>query len=124
MVDNYHVNLTSLKCVYVYKCIYTSVYIYSIDSLSCETSGSTGLKREATNCETLNGHAKEEVEVYVPSPPSRPGVTVHLTPFELEGLRNLLGKLESLPSHKTCVPAGIHNAPALLHDIRVSPERR
>uniref|UniRef100_A0A6Q2ZND1 [histone H3]-dimethyl-L-lysine(36) demethylase n=1 Tax=Esox lucius TaxID=8010 RepID=A0A6Q2ZND1_ESOLU len=43
---------------------------------------------------------------------------VHLTPFELEGLWNLLGKLESLPSPKKCVPAGIHNAPALLHDMR------
>uniref|UniRef100_A0AAR2L112 [histone H3]-dimethyl-L-lysine(36) demethylase n=1 Tax=Pygocentrus nattereri TaxID=42514 RepID=A0AAR2L112_PYGNA len=78
----------------------------------------SGLKREASNCDALNGHAKEEEELYAPSPPSRPGVKVHLTPFELEGLWNLLGKLESLPSHKKCVPAGIHNAPALLHDIR------
>uniref|UniRef100_A0A8D0CL61 [histone H3]-dimethyl-L-lysine(36) demethylase n=1 Tax=Scleropages formosus TaxID=113540 RepID=A0A8D0CL61_SCLFO len=46
------------------------------------------------------------------------GIKVHLTPFELEGLWSLLGKLESLPSHKKCVPTGIHNAPALLHDIR------
>lgn len=55
-----------------------------------------------------------------PSPPTRPGMKVHMTPFELEGLWNLLGKLESLPSQKKCVPAGIHNAPALLHDMRVS----
>uniref|UniRef100_A0A4W4E4M7 [histone H3]-dimethyl-L-lysine(36) demethylase n=1 Tax=Electrophorus electricus TaxID=8005 RepID=A0A4W4E4M7_ELEEL len=69
-------------------------------------------------CETLNGHAKEEDEDDASSLPSRPGVKVHLTPFELEGLWNLLGRLEALPSHKKCVPAGIHNAPALLHDIR------
>uniref|UniRef100_A0A8C4GUC4 [histone H3]-dimethyl-L-lysine(36) demethylase n=1 Tax=Dicentrarchus labrax TaxID=13489 RepID=A0A8C4GUC4_DICLA len=37
-----------------------------------------------------------------------------LTTFELEGLRNLLGKLEELPSHKKCVPAGIRNATAVL----------
>ncbi|KAM6924218.1 lysine-specific demethylase 2A isoform 1-T1 [Xenentodon cancila] len=44
----------------------------------------------------------------------RPG----LTPFELEGLWNLLGKLEELPAHKKCVPAGIRNAAALLEDMR------
>ncbi|XP_040001620.1 lysine (K)-specific demethylase 2Aa isoform X2 [Xiphias gladius] len=43
----------------------------------------------------------------------------HLTPLELEGLRNLLGKLEALPSNKKCVPAGIHNAPALITHIKV-----
>uniref|UniRef100_A0A673BKR1 [histone H3]-dimethyl-L-lysine(36) demethylase n=1 Tax=Sphaeramia orbicularis TaxID=375764 RepID=A0A673BKR1_9TELE len=49
----------------------------------------------------------------------KPGAKVHLTPFELEGLWNLLGKLETLPSNKKCVPAGIHNAPALTTHIRV-----
>lgn len=43
-----------------------------------------------------------------------------LTPFELEGLWNLLGKLEELPSHKKCVPEGIANAAGLLEDMRVS----
>uniref|UniRef100_A0AAR2JCR0 [histone H3]-dimethyl-L-lysine(36) demethylase n=1 Tax=Pygocentrus nattereri TaxID=42514 RepID=A0AAR2JCR0_PYGNA len=99
-------------------------YLYSLTNTSYlipefqKHSLCIGLKREASNCDALNGHAKEEEELYAPSPPSRPGVKVHLTPFELEGLWNLLGKLESLPSHKKCVPAGIHNAPALLHDIR------
>ncbi|KAL4640613.1 lysine-specific demethylase 2A-like isoform X1 [Arapaima gigas] len=75
-----------------------------------------GLKQD----ESLNGHMKEEDEQQdeEESEPAKDGVKVHLTPFELEGLWNLLGKLESLPSHKKCVPAGIHNAPALLHDIR------
>uniref|UniRef100_A0A6Q2Z495 [histone H3]-dimethyl-L-lysine(36) demethylase n=1 Tax=Esox lucius TaxID=8010 RepID=A0A6Q2Z495_ESOLU len=49
---------------------------------------------------------------------AKPGLRVSLTPLELEGLWNLLGKLEELPAHKKCVPAGIRNAPALLHDIR------
>ncbi|XP_066534801.1 lysine (K)-specific demethylase 2Aa isoform X2 [Hoplias malabaricus] len=99
-------------------------YLYSLTNTSYlipefqKHSLGIGLKREASNSDTLNGHVKEEEEIYAPSPPSRPGVKVHLTPFELEGLWNLLGKLESLPSHKKCVPAGIHNAPALLHDIR------
>uniref|UniRef100_A0A7N6AWU5 [histone H3]-dimethyl-L-lysine(36) demethylase n=1 Tax=Anabas testudineus TaxID=64144 RepID=A0A7N6AWU5_ANATE len=42
-----------------------------------------------------------------------------LTPFELEGLWNLLGKLEELPANKKCVPAGIRNAADLLEDMRV-----
>uniref|UniRef100_A0A673I8Q6 [histone H3]-dimethyl-L-lysine(36) demethylase n=1 Tax=Sinocyclocheilus rhinocerous TaxID=307959 RepID=A0A673I8Q6_9TELE len=72
-----------------------------------------------SGCEVLNGHAKEERDDSdAPSPPNAPGVKLHLTPFELEGLWHLVGKLESLPSHKNCVPSGIHNAAALLHDIR------
>uniref|UniRef100_A0A3Q1B079 [histone H3]-dimethyl-L-lysine(36) demethylase n=1 Tax=Amphiprion ocellaris TaxID=80972 RepID=A0A3Q1B079_AMPOC len=39
-----------------------------------------------------------------------------LTPFELEGLWNLIGKLEELPTHKKCVPAGIRNAAAVLKE--------
>uniref|UniRef100_A0A673FSX6 [histone H3]-dimethyl-L-lysine(36) demethylase n=1 Tax=Sinocyclocheilus rhinocerous TaxID=307959 RepID=A0A673FSX6_9TELE len=50
--------------------------------------------------------------------PARPGVKVHLTPLELEGLWELLHRLEELPAHKKCVPSGIRNAPALLSDIR------
>lgn len=49
----------------------------------------------------------------------KPAVKVHLTPLELEGIWNLLGKLETLPSNKKCVPAGIHNAPALITHIKV-----
>uniref|UniRef100_A0A673K924 [histone H3]-dimethyl-L-lysine(36) demethylase n=1 Tax=Sinocyclocheilus rhinocerous TaxID=307959 RepID=A0A673K924_9TELE len=60
---------------------------------------------------------KEEPEEEAASP-ARPGVKVHLTPLELEGLWELLHKLEELPAHKKCVPAGIRNAPALLRDIR------
>ncbi|XP_049900291.1 lysine (K)-specific demethylase 2Aa isoform X1 [Epinephelus moara] len=48
----------------------------------------------------------------------KPAVKVHLTPLELEGIWNLLGKLEALPSNKKCVPAGIHNAPALITHIK------
>nr|XP_061792053.1 lysine-specific demethylase 2A-like [Nerophis lumbriciformis] len=39
---------------------------------------------------------------------------VHLTPLELEGLWNLVGKLESLPSNKKCVPQGIQNSMELI----------
>ncbi|XP_035856060.1 lysine (K)-specific demethylase 2Aa isoform X3 [Sander lucioperca] len=48
----------------------------------------------------------------------KPAVKIHLTPLELEGMWNLLGKLEALPSNKKCVPAGIHNAPALITHIK------
>lgn len=42
-----------------------------------------------------------------------------LTTFELEGLWNLLGKLEELPVNKKCVPAGIRNPTALLDNMKV-----
>uniref|UniRef100_A0A671NNT5 Lysine-specific demethylase 2A-like n=1 Tax=Sinocyclocheilus anshuiensis TaxID=1608454 RepID=A0A671NNT5_9TELE len=100
-------------------------YLYSITNTSHlipefqKYSLGIGLKREGSGCEVLNGHAKEERDDSdAPSPPNAPGVKLHLTPFELEGLWHLVGKLESLPSHKNCVPSGIHNAAALLQDIR------
>ncbi|XP_056129487.1 lysine-specific demethylase 2A isoform X3 [Lampris incognitus] len=59
---------------------------------------------------------EEKVEEEESVPANKPQPT--LTPFELEGLWNLLGKLEELPTHKKCVPAGIRNAPALLQDMK------
>ncbi|KAG7517839.1 hypothetical protein JOB18_017280 [Solea senegalensis] len=56
---------------------------------------------------------KEENEVYPVTKPQH-----LLTPFEMEGLGNLLGKLEELPAHKKCVPVGIRNATSLLEDMR------
>ncbi|TRY89954.1 hypothetical protein DNTS_001675 [Danionella cerebrum] len=98
-------------------------YLYSLTNTSYlipeyqKYSLGIGLKRE--NYEVLNGHSKDEREdIFAPSPSSGPGLKVHLTAFELEGLWNIVGKLESLPSQKKCVPSGIHNAAALLHDIR------
>lgn len=86
----------------------------------------TGLKKDDfAKQSNEDNEEKEEVkegdeeEEEAPSPPARPGVKVHLTPLELEGLWQLLYKLEELPAHKKCVPAGIRNAPALLSDIRV-----
>uniref|UniRef100_A0A8C7QNH6 [histone H3]-dimethyl-L-lysine(36) demethylase n=1 Tax=Oncorhynchus mykiss TaxID=8022 RepID=A0A8C7QNH6_ONCMY len=100
-------------------------YLFSLTNTSYLTpdfqkhSLGIGLTRDPSTCESVNGHTqKEDEEEAPPTRGSKPGVKVHLTPFELEGLWNLLGKLESLPSQKNCVPAGIHNAPALLHDIR------
>uniref|UniRef100_A0A8C2AQU7 [histone H3]-dimethyl-L-lysine(36) demethylase n=1 Tax=Cyprinus carpio TaxID=7962 RepID=A0A8C2AQU7_CYPCA len=79
----------------------------------------TGLRREGLGCEAINGHAEEERDNNdAPSPPNAPGVKLHLPPFELQGLWHLVEELESLPSHRKCVPSGIHNAAALLHDIR------
>uniref|UniRef100_A0A8C2HQX8 [histone H3]-dimethyl-L-lysine(36) demethylase n=1 Tax=Cyprinus carpio TaxID=7962 RepID=A0A8C2HQX8_CYPCA len=90
---------------------------------------------QCTNHKCFNGQeenvVKDEEEEMVkeePEPeeeaasPAHPGVKVHLTPLELEGLWALLHKLEDLPAHKKCVPAGIRNAPALLSDIRLLEE--
>ncbi|CDQ58907.1 unnamed protein product [Oncorhynchus mykiss] len=100
-------------------------YLFSLTNTSYLTpdfqkhSLGIGLTKDPSTCESVNGHTQEEDEEEAPpTRGSKPGVKVHLTPFELEGLWNLLGKLESLPSQKNCVPAGIHDAPALLHDIR------
>uniref|UniRef100_A0A8C1RUZ5 [histone H3]-dimethyl-L-lysine(36) demethylase n=1 Tax=Cyprinus carpio TaxID=7962 RepID=A0A8C1RUZ5_CYPCA len=76
-----------------------------------------GLNSDAGNVEKEEELLKEESEEEAASP-ARPGVKVHLTPFELQGLWELLHKLEELPAHKKCVPSGIRNAPALLSDIR------
>uniref|UniRef100_A0A674CKM9 [histone H3]-dimethyl-L-lysine(36) demethylase n=1 Tax=Salmo trutta TaxID=8032 RepID=A0A674CKM9_SALTR len=110
----YYVRLQTLTCSV--KCL---LFPAPPLNLSLPPSLPPGLTRDPSTCESVNGHTqKEDEEEAPPTRGSKPGVKVHLTPFELEGLWNLLGKLESLPSQKNCVPAGIHNAPALLHDIR------
>uniref|UniRef100_G3PY04 Lysine-specific demethylase 2B n=1 Tax=Gasterosteus aculeatus aculeatus TaxID=481459 RepID=G3PY04_GASAC len=51
-----------------------------------------------------------------------PGATnkwMHLTEFELSGLRKLVEKLELLPENKKCVPEGIENPQALLENMKV-----
>lgn len=45
---------------------------------------------------------------------------IHLTEFELKGLKALVEKLESLPENKKCVPEGIEDPYALLEDMKVS----
>nr|DBA23234.1 TPA: hypothetical protein GDO54_014167 [Pyxicephalus adspersus] len=42
----------------------------------------------------------------------------HLTEFELNGLKALVEKLESLPENKKCVPDGIENPHELLEDMK------
>uniref|UniRef100_A0A673FU78 [histone H3]-dimethyl-L-lysine(36) demethylase n=1 Tax=Sinocyclocheilus rhinocerous TaxID=307959 RepID=A0A673FU78_9TELE len=79
--------------------------------------GIGGFNSDAENVEKEEETVKEEPEEEAASP-ARPGVKVHLTPLELEGLWELLHRLEELPAHKKCVPSGIRNAPALLSDIR------
>lgn len=48
-----------------------------------------------------------------------PNKWTHLTEFELNGLRTLVEKLESLPENKKCVPEGVENPQALLEDMKV-----
>uniref|UniRef100_A0AAY5F598 [histone H3]-dimethyl-L-lysine(36) demethylase n=1 Tax=Electrophorus electricus TaxID=8005 RepID=A0AAY5F598_ELEEL len=94
-------------------------YLYCLTNISHLTpefqKHSLGIGQYTQTSEVKQGVDDEES---IPSPPARPGVKVHLTPFELEGLWQLLHKLEELPAHKKCVPVGIRNAPALLNDIR------
>lgn len=76
------------------------------------TTNGVGSDTETEKTEFKEEDKEEAVEVAAPK---------HvLTTFELEGLCNLLGKLEELPAHKKCVPEGIRNPTALLDDMRVS----
>lgn len=59
-------------------------------------------------------------QVWDPQGSPRKDRQVHLTHFELEGLRCLVDKLESLPLHKKCVPTGIEDEDALIADVKVS----
>uniref|UniRef100_A0A8C1RV57 [histone H3]-dimethyl-L-lysine(36) demethylase n=1 Tax=Cyprinus carpio TaxID=7962 RepID=A0A8C1RV57_CYPCA len=91
------------------------VHQYNRNSIETPVLCFTGLtKEDVIKQEGLNSDESEEEA----ASPARPGVKVHLTPFELQGLWELLHKLEELPAHKKCVPSGIRNAPALLSDIR------
>ncbi len=47
------------------------------------------------------------------------GKWTHLTEFELNGLKALVEKLESLPETKKCIPEGIEDPQALLDDVKV-----
>uniref|UniRef100_A0A674BSN7 [histone H3]-dimethyl-L-lysine(36) demethylase n=1 Tax=Salmo trutta TaxID=8032 RepID=A0A674BSN7_SALTR len=102
------------------ECTHTRTTIYIFLSLISEENKDGDDDEEGKEEERESKVKMEESDEDVsPSPgATKLGVRVNLTPLELEGLWNLLGKLEELPAHKKCVPAGIRNAPALLHDIR------
>uniref|UniRef100_A0AAX7U8B5 Lysine-specific demethylase 2B n=1 Tax=Astatotilapia calliptera TaxID=8154 RepID=A0AAX7U8B5_ASTCA len=53
------------------------------------------------------------------NPSSPQNKWIHLTEFELNGLRTLIEKLESLPENRKCIPMGIENPQALLDDLKV-----
>uniref|UniRef100_A0A3B4TU56 [histone H3]-dimethyl-L-lysine(36) demethylase n=1 Tax=Seriola dumerili TaxID=41447 RepID=A0A3B4TU56_SERDU len=99
-------------------------YVFSLTKTSYLTpefqkhSLGIGLKKPSGS-ELASEQVKEEVDGGSADEASeQQSDAVHLTPLELEGLLNLLGKLEALPSNKKCVPAGIHNAPALITHIK------
>uniref|UniRef100_A0A665XES6 [histone H3]-dimethyl-L-lysine(36) demethylase n=1 Tax=Echeneis naucrates TaxID=173247 RepID=A0A665XES6_ECHNA len=106
--------------------ILVTFFFFVCTDLNCltradlETNDDTGNgTSNGAHCDTETAEAaikeeeiKEEAAAQVTAPQHV------LTPFELEGLWNLLGKLEELPAHKKCVPAGIRNAAALLEDMR------
>lgn len=92
----------------------------------CDSFLASGLKRPSGSASEQVKEEEEEEdddgssdEEALEQQSDKPAVKVHLTPLELEGMWNLLGKLEALPSNKKCVPAGIHNAPALITHIKV-----
>lgn len=79
-------------------------------------SGPDGLNAEAESIDVRKDFKDEATAINKPK---------HvLTTFEMEGLWNLLGKLEELPDHKKCVPDGIRDPSALLNDMRVGAHDR
>lgn len=72
-----------------------------------------GVNAEAESI-NVSEDVKEEEEATAVNKPKHV-----MTNFEMEGLWNLLGKLEELPDHKKCVPDGIRNPSALLNNIKV-----
>ncbi|XP_061580375.1 lysine (K)-specific demethylase 2Aa isoform X2 [Cololabis saira] len=95
-------------------------YIFSLTRTSYLTpefqkhSLGIGLKRPpGADAMDLEDEQEDEQEDL----PLQPSET-YLTPLELEGLWNLLGKLEAMPSNKKCVPAGILNASALVNHVK------
>lgn len=101
-----------------YKCFCVFDWWYGCN-IKCHSRPLSGLKKPSSSdpleqVKVEEGEDSEEEEQC-----EKTAAKTHLTPFELEGLWNLLGKLESLPSSKKCVPAGIHNAPALMTHIKV-----
>lgn len=90
----------------------TPADLETTDQTGNGTTNGVGSDTETEKMEFKEEDKEETVEVTAPKR--------MLTTFELEGLCNLLGKLEELPAHKKCVPEGIRNPTALLDDMRVS----
>lgn len=86
---------------------------------SCRSS-LPGLKKTPSIDSSDSSRGSQNGQAWDPSGGSpRKSRKVHLTQFELEGLRCLVDKLESLPLHKKCVPTGIEDEDALIADVKV-----
>lgn len=86
---------------------------------SCRSS-LTGLKKSPSMDSSDSSRGSQNGQAWDPHGGSpRKNRRVHLTQFELEGLRCLVDKLESLPLHKKCVPTGIEDEDALIADVKV-----
>uniref|UniRef100_A0A669DEH3 Lysine-specific demethylase 2B n=1 Tax=Oreochromis niloticus TaxID=8128 RepID=A0A669DEH3_ORENI len=71
-----------------------------------------------THVRDEQGEKLERVPQDGPCTPDN-GKAQHLKAFELNGLRTLIEKLESLPENRKCIPMGIENPQALLDDLKV-----
>lgn len=59
----------------------------------------------------------------LPKPAQPPQNHMHLTPYELHGLKAIVMYLHSLPSTKKNVPELIHDPVELIHDVRCLVEQ-
>uniref|UniRef100_A0A8C0IJP5 [histone H3]-dimethyl-L-lysine(36) demethylase n=1 Tax=Bubo bubo TaxID=30461 RepID=A0A8C0IJP5_BUBBB len=86
---------------------------------SCRSS-LPGLKKTPSIDSSDSSRGSQNGQAWDPNGGSpRKSRKVHLTQFELEGLRCLVDKLESLPLHKKCVPTGIEDEDALIADVKL-----
>ncbi|CAL8356944.1 unnamed protein product [Merluccius merluccius] len=81
-----------------------------------ENSTDRESEEKVITVEVVKEEEEGEEEECKPEPANK--LQSKLTPYEMEGLWNLVGKLEELPDNKKCVPAGIQDAAALLEDMR------
>ncbi|NWH95522.1 KDM2A demethylase, partial [Aegithalos caudatus] len=87
---------------------------------SCRSS-LPALKKTPSMDSSDSSRGSQNGQAWEPSggSPRKSSRKVHLTQFELEGLRCLVDKLESLPLHKKCVPTGIEDEDALIADVKL-----
>ncbi|XP_078513673.1 lysine-specific demethylase 2A isoform X2 [Lissotriton helveticus] len=101
----------------------SGVIVQKLDIGKCMRNAPLSLKRTVSteSSESASSHGSSERNI--PTEMSFAGAPkdnspIYLTDFELEGLRSLVDKLESLPLHKKCVPTGIEDEDALIADVK------
>ncbi|KAJ1168773.1 hypothetical protein NDU88_000687 [Pleurodeles waltl] len=101
----------------------SGIVVPKLDIGKCTRDAPLTLKRMVSTESSESASSHGSSERTIPTEMSFAGAPkdnspIYLTDFELEGLRSLVEKLESLPLHKKCVPTGIEDEDALIADVK------